>query len=78
MQRRKTSGVVSQKEGSWRRNWETESEQATDERVWATRRLRDAESQMLQEKIDAQVWMTEKKIEIEKTTNASLAKLPQL
>ena len=33
---------------------------------------------MLQEKLNAQVWMTEKKIEIEKTTNASLAKLPQL
>ena len=71
-------GCESETEGRWRRNQETESEEAADERVRVTRRLRDAERQMWQEKLDAEVWVTEKKTEIERTTKASLAKLPQL
>ena len=40
--------------------------------------LRDKEREMWEEKFKAELKMTEKKIELERTTQASLAKLPQL
>ena len=40
--------------------------------------LRDKEREMWEEKFNAELKMTEKKIELERTAKASLAKLPQL
>ena len=40
--------------------------------------LRDKEREMWEEKFHAKLKMTEKKIELERTAKASLAKLPQL
>lgn len=60
---------------------ESERKKADEQRVRELERqeeLRDQERKMWQEKFNAELQMTEKKMEMEKTAKASLAKLPQL